>query len=87
MPEDPGVEARMGIGPVDHMAVGSTRLRRYRRSIRSRVSGMRDFLVVRNKHHTRTYGIMTLHCVDLGALKDLAWTKAFVCMGVILDIA
>lgn len=48
MPGDRGVEARMGIGPVDHMAVGSTRPRRYRRSIRSRASGMRDFVVVRN---------------------------------------
>ena len=72
--------ARVGIGPAvgrNPKGIGSIHRRRYRRNIRSQVFGMPD-LGVRNY---RTYGVMTLHCVDLSfELKFFGFRDLDICM-------
>lgn len=69
----------IGLGEGSHRVIGSIRPRRYRHSIRGRVSGTPDrYFCGRNQ----IYGIMTiaLHCMDLGLWHEfVAWAEAFNC--------
>ena len=72
----------VGLGESSHRVIGSIHHRRYRHSIRGRVSGTRNPL-----WSNQIYGIMTraLHCVDLGMAQVRCMDRGVLTVGFVMD--